>query len=409
MNEKHDMELDSLTRGLESLRRGRLSTDVRERIWGEAWKRSEEHRAESSQRREFFASLRMPKLRTSLRTSTLRLAVAVQCVLILCLGTVGLLYAANQSAPGEALYPAKRQTEAVWLKIAPEHKQTEIELVLLGRRVEEIQQLTLENQPVPETLHEEVYQAFFDIAKHPEKWEKAEALPEIEMQVETLAALSATYPGTEIDETVRASVNAFEQLGGSVSTLSMPSHLVPTPTSTSTPTALPTATQTPLPVPTAIPTASPPADQHDLDPGQEEESPGQSGDAPGQSDDPPGQGDEPPGQGNEPPGQGDEPPGQGDEPPGQGDEPPGQGDDPPGQGNEPPGQGNEPPGQGDEPPGQGDEPPGQGDEPPGQGDDPPGQGNEPPGQGNEPPGQGDEPPGQGDEPPGQGNPPGKDK
>ena len=61
-------------------------------------------------------------------------------------------------------------------------------------------------------------------------------------------------------------------------------------------------------------------------------------------------------------------------PPGQGGSPPGQGDGPP------PGQGGSPPGQGDGPP------PGQGGSPPGQGDNPPpGQGGSPPGQGSGPP------------------------
>ena len=61
---------------------------------------------------------------------------------------------------------------------------------------------------------------------------------------------------------------------------------------------------------------------------------------------------------------------------------------PPGQGGQPPGQGGQPPGQGGQPPGQGGQPPGQGGQPPGQGGQPPGQGGQPPGQGGQPPGQG---------------------
>ena len=371
MDEKYNMTHDSLSKSLESLRRGRLLSDTKDRIWEEAWKRSRGDLSTApGQKRGFFSSLRIP---------TLRLAVAFEFILILLLGSVGVVYAANQSIPGDVLYRVKRNTEAVWLELTPERKQTDVKLALLERRVQEIQQLAFEDRPIPETLQEEVTQTFSDIAAHPEKWEQAKTLSQVKNHVEALGMLSETYPETTaFNEVLHISLTAFEQLGGDVGTLSVP----------------PSVVLTPMPTPTQ-PSEAPPEDN---------EPPGQDNDPPGQDNDPPGQDNDPPGQDNDPPGQDNEPPGQDNEPPGQDNEPPGQDNEPPGQDNNPPGQDNEPPGQDNDPPGQDNEPPGQDNEPLGQDNDPPGQDNEPPGQDNEPPGQDNDPPGQDNEPPGQGKP-----
>ena len=348
MDEKYDMTHDSLSKSLESLRRGRLLSDTKDRIWEEAWKRSRGDLSTApGQKRGFFSSLRIP---------TLRLAVAFEFILILLLGSVGVVYAANQSIPGDVLYPVKRNTEAVWLELTPERKQTDVKLALLERRVQEIQQLAFEDRPIPETLQEEVTQTFSDIAAHPEKWEQAKTLSQVKNHVEALGMLSETYPETTaFNEVLHISLTAFEQLGGDVGTLSVP----------------PSVVLTPMPTPT-----------------QPSEAPPEDNDPPGQDNDPPGQDAGPPsktipilpgkitilpgkttillgrttsllgrttsllgrttsllgrttsrlvritilpGPDNEPPGQ--------DKPPGQDNDPPGQDNDPPGQDNEPPGQG----------------------------------------------------------------------
>ena len=250
MNEKSDMTLDSLITDLEGLRNGRLSPDAKERIWREAWKRSGSsiEKEATNQVRGFFASLRIP---------TLRLAVAFELILLLLLGSVGVIYAANQSVPGDVLYPVKRNTEAVWLGLTPERKQTDVRLALLERRVEEIQQLTIENQPIPGTLQAEVSQTFSDIAANPERWENAEALPHVKRQAEILAALSVAYPEVFfLSDVLQASLNAFEQLGGDVGILSIPPDLQPTPI-INTPTTTPSASPTPTPTPTLTPSPSP--------------------------------------------------------------------------------------------------------------------------------------------------------
>jgi hypothetical protein len=356
MNEKHEITIDSLTEDLKGLRHGKLSPDARDRIWEEAWERSAATMEEApKQNQGFFASLRV---------STLRLAVAVQFVLIILLGTVGVAYASNQSLPGDILYPVKRNAEVAWLELTPKSRRPNVELALLERRVKEIQQLTTRNRPIPATLREETAKAFTEIAAHPEKWEETEALSQVQEEIEILSTLSKAHPeSATLDEILQTSLVAFEHLGGDIGTLSLPPSFRPTPTSTatSTPTLTPTSTLTPSPTPTLTPspkptvTATPIPPTFTPVPTQAPETPppddggGEDDDDPANPANPadpanPGEPGEPaepaePADPANPPNPADpNPPGQGDEPPGQGDEPPGQGDEPPGQSGNPPGQ-----------------------------------------------------------------------
>ncbi len=250
MNKNHEITIDALTEDLKSLRNGKLSPDARDRIWEEAWGRSAATIKEApKQKQGFFASLRV---------STLRLAVAVQFVLIILLGTVGLAYASNQSIPGDVLYPVKRNAEVAWLELTPKSKRPDVELALLERRVKEIQQLTTRNRPIPDTLREETAKAFTEIAAHPEKWEETEALSQVQEEIEILSTLSKAHPeSSTFDEVLQTSLAAFEHLGGDVATLSLPPSFRPTPTPTATATVTPTSTPTLTPTPTSTPSPTP--------------------------------------------------------------------------------------------------------------------------------------------------------
>jgi|GEM_PF-4309106 len=147
MNEKYEITRDPLIEELEHLRNGRLSPEAKGRIWKEALRRSspDVNSVSADQKSGFFTSLRLPALRFPMW----RLAGTVAVVLLLLLGIPGIIRAANQSIPGDFLYPLKRNAEVAWLELVPEHRRINVKARLLERRVEEIRRLADAQRPIP--------------------------------------------------------------------------------------------------------------------------------------------------------------------------------------------------------------------------------------------------------------------
>jgi hypothetical protein len=71
-------------------------------------------------------------------------------------GYVGAVLASGSAVPGDPLYELERQVEEVWLSLTPTDKRSEVQLVLLERRIYEVRALLRADQAVPPGIFQEI-------------------------------------------------------------------------------------------------------------------------------------------------------------------------------------------------------------------------------------------------------------
>jgi hypothetical protein len=71
-------------------------------------------------------------------------------------GYVGTVLASGSAVPGDPLYGLERQVEGVWLSLTPSDKRSEVQLVLLERRIYEARALLQANYEVPPGIFQEI-------------------------------------------------------------------------------------------------------------------------------------------------------------------------------------------------------------------------------------------------------------
>ena len=312
-----ERSVEGMARWLESVQHPTLTSRARERIWRMALERAEQKAAPARSRRSLL-----------LRPAW----VALPLALVLAFSSFGVILAAQDSLPTDPLYPVKRFSEQVWFSLTRESRRPAVALELALRRLEEVEQLTQQSQPVPADVLDNLETQLLLIEQASgSEWGQEQALAHLQRHIQVLEQQVALHPmNTGLLRALSASRRAQKVLSGEPSTPAVPEDTVTTPGRDHNP------------------------------PGQEQTPPGQEHTPPGQEQTPPGQEQTPPGQEQIPPGQEQTPPGPEHTPPGQEQTPPGQGQTPPGQEQTPPGQEQTPPGQEQTPPGQGQTPPGQG-------------------------------------------------
>jgi hypothetical protein len=279
-------------------------------------------------------------------------ALAAVLLIVIGLAQPALVAAAEDSLPGDALYPVKGALEGAQMALARgKSDQIELNLTFADRRESELQALVAQGRlsglaPLVVSLEAELQGAEQGLAQAAQSDpEGATALAErvdraLATHMQALSALLAKAP-TQAQPAIMHAL-AFSQ-GEEQKVRGLLGSANPLPGLAQTPFG-----QAPTPL------------------GQEMTPPGQAKTPPGQAQTPPGQAITPTGQLQTPPGQAMTPPGQAMTPPGQAQTPPGQARTPPGQVRTPPGQAQTPPGQAITPPGQVNTPPGKAQTPPGQ-------------------------------------------
>lgn len=280
---------------------------------------------------------------------------ALAAVLLVVIGLTQpvLVAAAEDSLPGDALYPVKGALEGAQMALTRgKADQIELNLAFADRRESELQALVAQGRlsglaPLVVTLEAELQGAEQGLNQAAQSNpEGAATLAErvdraLATHMQALSALLAKAP-TQAQPALMHAL-AFSQ-GEEQKVRGLLGSASP----------LPGLAQTPFgQAPTPFGQAPTPRGQEMTPPGQAKTPPGQAITPPGQAQTPPGQADTPPGQAQTPPGQANTPPGQARTPPGQAQTPPGQAQTPPGQAQTPPGQAQTPPGQKPQtPPGQ---------------------------------------------------------
>jgi len=132
-------------------------------------------------------------------------------------GYTGVVFASGPSVPGEFLYPIERQVELAWLKLTPHSRRSEVQLILLERRVYEARALLDAGKLVPDNVLQEIELLFLAVAGNTGAYTDSTAavLSHLVIYQNTVQTLVERYPGVGgLRDVLEAANTAVTTLGG---------------------------------------------------------------------------------------------------------------------------------------------------------------------------------------------------
>ncbi len=110
-------------------------------------------------------------------------------------GYVGAVLASGSAVPGDPLYGLERQVEEVWLSLTPTDKRSEVQLVLLERRIYEARALLRADQEAPPGLFQEIDLLFVAVTE--DGRDEATLLSHLMDYRDILHELATEYPNKQ--------------------------------------------------------------------------------------------------------------------------------------------------------------------------------------------------------------------
>ncbi|NBD35504.1 MAG: hypothetical protein GVY30_05850 [Chloroflexi bacterium] len=136
-------------------------------------------------------------------------------------GYVGTVLASGANIPGDPLYELERQVEEVWLTLTPSDQRSEVQLVLLERRIYEAKALLQANREAPPGIFQEIDLLFVAVTE--DGLDEAMLLSRLTDYREILYTLKEQHPAVwGLRDALQTANTVIESLGGTPTPLPDP-------------------------------------------------------------------------------------------------------------------------------------------------------------------------------------------
>ncbi|MFP4394366.1 MAG: DUF5667 domain-containing protein [Anaerolineales bacterium] len=176
----------------------KVSPEARRRIWQQA----------AAPQLSPAAQQRRPRFRWAFVFTTIAILMGMMS------GYVGAVLASGSAVPGDPLYELERQVEEVWLSLTPSDKRSEVQLVLLERRIYEARALLQADRVAPAGLFQEIDLLFVAVTE--DGLDEATLLSHLTDYRDILHNLATQHPADRVlRDALRTANTVVESLGGS--------------------------------------------------------------------------------------------------------------------------------------------------------------------------------------------------
>lgn len=183
----------------------KVSPEARRRIWQQA----------TAPAPTPAAPRRRPMFRWAFAFTTIAILLGIMS------GYVGAVLASGSAVPGDPLYELERQVEEIWLSLTPSDKRSEVQLVLLERRIYEARALLRADQETPPGLFQEIDLLFVAVTE--DGLDEAMLLSHLQNYRDILHKLATEYPTEHALRDVLQTANTVvASLGGTPTSLPDP-------------------------------------------------------------------------------------------------------------------------------------------------------------------------------------------